>query len=177
MDTYLLHVASTLPHSWLHTMLFITRMGSMLVLITVAIVFACVALFLRRPDLALLMTLSMLSLPSYAAIKMVVHRARPISDMVVQLRLSDYSFPSGHALASLVVYGTLAYVLYHLLPSPWAKISVFFFVLLVALIGFSRVYLQVHYPTDVLGGWLIGAVYLLGIRQFFIFLRRSPSVF
>jgi len=64
-----------------------------------------------------------------------------------------YGFPSGHAQSAVVVWGTIAASL----RKKWAWIASG---LLIALIGLSRVYLGVHFPTDVLGGWIVGAVLL-----------------
>jgi undecaprenyl-diphosphatase len=74
----------------------------------------------------------------------------------------SYSFPSGHAMNSTIAYGMLAYILVTL----WTRRSaskvgiVLFTVLLVLGIGFSRLYLGVHYLSDVLGGFAVGSVWL-----------------
>jgi hypothetical protein len=68
---------------------------------------------------------------------------------------TTFSFPSGHAQGSIVFWG-LAAVLF---PKPWGLVTAVIFPLL---IGFSRVYLGVHFPTDVLAGWGIGALFLVG---------------
>lgn len=72
--------------------------------------------------------------------------------------LETYSFPSGHAASSVVIFGLIALIAWHLLPQPYASIAVGLLVALIVLIGISRVYLGAHYATDVLVGWLVGAV-------------------
>ncbi len=76
--------------------------------------------------------------------------------------VAGYGLPSGHAQLSTVVWGTLA----HASRKAWGSIAAGFLALL---IGFSRIYLGVHFPTDVLAGWLIGALilacYVLRRRQ------------
>ena len=91
--------------------------------------------------------------------KIVFHRARP--PMAVYLE-DSFSFPSGHATLAVALYGFLAYVLIRELKSRGSKVSVFFASLIVILlIGLSRIYLGVHYLSDVWGGYLLGFLWLL----------------
>lgn len=94
------------------------------------------------------------------ALKLVFHRARPT--IVPQLvTVTSYSFPSGHALLSLTFYGTLAYLVACRTASWWrAWLVRLAAVVVVALIGLSRVYLGVHYVTDVVAGYLTAATWV-----------------
>lgn len=73
---------------------------------------------------------------------------------------TSYGFPSGHALGSSVLYGFLAYVLACQYPR-YSRLIYGFAVGLIALIGLSRLYLGVHYPTDILAGYAVGFLWLM----------------
>jgi undecaprenyl-diphosphatase len=93
-------------------------------------------------------------------LKRLIHCPRP--EPFVGRDPSSYSFPSGHALYSLCFYGVLASVLAVHAPERAARVAICVAAaVLVAGIGLSRVYLGVHYPSDVIAGYL-GAVFVLG---------------
>jgi undecaprenyl-diphosphatase len=94
------------------------------------------------------------------ALKFIAHRARPEAffDFISP---TTYSFPSGHALISTALYGTLGYITARASGSKLQRALIWFSTALsVVLISFSRVYLGVHYPSDVAGGFLIACFWL-----------------
>ena len=75
---------------------------------------------------------------------------------------NGYSFPSGHAMAALGFYGFIIYLLWHM--NLRKKVKIIFSVLLsilIILIGMSRIYLGVHYASDVFAGYLVSGAYLI----------------
>lgn len=93
-------------------------------------------------------------------LKLLIHRPRP--DTVESLiEASGFSLPSGHASSSLLFYGMIAFLLLRTLRSPQARFALILStVLFILCIGVSRLYLGVHYPTDVLIGFAIGGLML-----------------
>jgi len=87
-------------------------------------------------------------------------RVRPID--LILIEETGYSFPSGHSSSSLAFYGLIAYLIY---KSDLNKYKKLFFIisllLLSLLIGISRIYLGVHYPSDVLAGFMVGIIYFV----------------
>ena len=78
------------------------------------------------------------------------------------LHLTSYSFPSGHAMGSIATYGMLAFIGIRLLHSRLSQVGAGLAAVLMILgVGLSRIYFSVHYPTDVIGGFLAGATWLV----------------
>jgi undecaprenyl-diphosphatase len=96
-----------------------------------------------------------------STIKSIFQRPRP--DVSLHLiEQGGYSFTSGHAITSWVFYGLLIYLIRkHVKSPPEKNLLTGLMILPMALIGLSRIYLGVHYPTDVLGAWLLGTALLV----------------
>lgn len=142
--------------SWLLPLLYVvTWFGDFPALLFVAVTVAAVLLFSKRKHEAASFACSAIAgVLLMLILKEVFGRPRP--QVVPALaEVSTLSFPSGHALMSVAVYVPLAMTLLRTFPRKHAfLISAFGVFLLV--IGFSRLYLGVHYPTDVLAGWMLG---------------------
>ena len=93
-------------------------------------------------------------------LKRILRRPRPTEFRIVEE--TGYSFPSGHSITSMVFYGYLVYLTYKYINNKKIKIPlIIFLVLLIPTIGLSRIYLGVHYASDVLCGFLLGIIYLI----------------
>lgn len=94
------------------------------------------------------------------AIKYIVQRPRPIGYRLIHE--TGFSFPSGHAMVSIAFYGYILYLLMKLNKKKSYKITIaFIFISLILLIGISRIYLGVHFASDVLAGLALGNAYLM----------------
>lgn len=94
-------------------------------------------------------------------IKFAFQRPRPsVPHLVTE---THFSFPSGHAMGSMLFYGTLIVILPILISNPRLRLAAQILLgLLILLVGISRIYVGVHYPTDILGGYLLGTAWILG---------------
>jgi undecaprenyl-diphosphatase len=155
----------------------ITALGSMIVLV---LVIAAVAgfLILRRKYGMLWLVLAASSGGIVLSQLMKNIFARPRPDLVPHsVKVFTASFPSGHSMMSAVVYLTLGTLLAQIVPGWKGKIyclsiAVFFAVL----VGLSRIYLGVHYPTDVMAGWAAGLVWALMCWFAAAWLQRRGAV-
>jgi undecaprenyl-diphosphatase len=95
-------------------------------------------------------------------LKQLFHRPRPELWDITGSRLTTFSFPSGHATVSLCYFGVLAWLGFRLLKPRWARwLGAALMVFCIVMVGLSRIYFGVHYPTDVIGGYLSGTFWLV----------------
>ena len=93
-------------------------------------------------------------------LKRILRRPRPTEFRIVEE--TGYSFPSGHSMVSMAFYGYLIYLIYRYIKNKYIKWSLIVLLsILICLIGISRIYLGVHYTSDVLGGYLLSISYLV----------------
>jgi len=140
----------------------ITALGSIIVVVILSGALIGYLLLLRKRGPALLMLISVAGGTALNdVLKFFFDRPRP--DLVLHAaQVFTSSFPSGHAAVSAVVYLTLGALLAKDAPSVAVKVYIMAVaIFLVLLIGVSRVFLGLHYPTDVLAGWSIGSAWAL----------------
>ncbi|HYC32826.1 MAG TPA: phosphatase PAP2 family protein [Gemmatimonadales bacterium] len=117
----------------------------------------------RRGAILVVVTLLGASLLD-GGLKLLWGRQRPTAFFEHYPSPESFSFPSGHALFATAFFGGLAALLYRRLGRTWLRVAVAVAaVLLILLIGFSRIYLGVHYPSDVLGGFAAGTVWVAAV--------------
>ena len=109
------------------------------------------------------------------SLKEAFQRARPDPFFGI-LPPHNYSLPSGHSLFSFCFFGFLGAIFIPQLKSRLQRLAAWTLVaIIIVLVGFSRVYLGVHYPTDVVGGWLVGLAWLSAVIALFPDRRVAPK--
>lgn len=147
------------PAGLLSAMKVITMYGSWFVLLPAGVLAMLFAMHYHRLDLAIRLGAGMLAgLFLTEGLKVLISRARP--DVIQRINVSGKSFPSGHALDSVVVWSFVALLVWHMgYKRPWTRILY----VVPVLVGWSRVYLGAHWPSDVVGGWGLGLLVLAAI--------------
>jgi PAP2 superfamily. len=143
-------------------MLFITFLGKHQFLIPANLILIFYFIVIKKQTWFSIrvITIAISSLVLMLLLKQLFQRKRPLSPLLKAAK--GLSFPSGHAIMAVTFYGLLIYILQHTIEIEWLKYFLTFLVIvLIILIGFSRIYLRVHYTSDVLGGFIIGLLWLL----------------
>jgi len=106
--------------------------------------------------------------------KNLIMSPRPVNEIVANI---GYSFPSGHVTGSVVFFGVLTYFAWKHSVSPKVKASTAgFYVAITAVVGFDRIYLNVHWLSDVIGGVFLGGFWLLLCISIFEFLLSKGRI-
>ncbi|MEO5943675.1 MAG: phosphatase PAP2 family protein [Ferruginibacter sp.] len=107
-------------------------------------------------------------------LKFLLHRERPLVPLIAKAH--GYSFPSGHTFSSVVFYGMIAYLVYKNLNNKFLKwLSVFLFAIFIFIIGFSRVYLKLHFASDVIAGFCLGLIWLVLAKRILLKAGKMPA--
>lgn len=139
-------------------MIIITNLSRAYFLISASIIILFV-LKNKKHALLIIINLTIVFLSSQL-FKFVFHRARPDGEHIV--RALGYSYPSGHAMVSMAYFGFILYLINKKTTKKMHRIALTIITsLIIFLIGFSRIYLGVHYTSDVLAGYLLATAYLV----------------
>jgi len=166
-------VASPRATTVLHA---ITQLGSPLFLLPMTLVASLIFLRRRRIRGAILLTATMVGVSLLNWIlKSVFQRPRPLPFFGLTVPAS-YSFPSGHSLAAFCFYGALAALVTARLRSTfWSALVWAGAVVIIVAVGFSRLYLGLHYPSDIIGGYATGFVWVLTVASADRMFRRADQ--
>jgi len=141
----------------------ITYLGEWSIVLGITILATIVLIWKRKKiyDLTLVF-ITLGGLSAAFILKDLIHRARPAGGLANE---TSFSFPSAHAVVSVVFYGFIIYLLWQNIKNPKIRVlKIFIGLIIVVAIGFSRLYLGAHYFSDVIGGYIIGFIWLaLGI--------------
>lgn len=137
---------------------FITNFGGAIFIAVVAIF---LAIIIKNKKIAISILANLVIITGLnQLLKRILQRARPTEYRIIQE--TGYSFPSGHSMISMAFYGYLIYLIYRYIKNKYIKWSLIVLLsILICLIGISRIYLGVHYTSDVLGGFLLSISYLV----------------
>ncbi|SDN67792.1 phosphatase PAP2 family protein [Bacillus sp. OK048] len=155
-------------------MRFFTFIGStpvVIVLMILVIIFLYKVLH-HRLELILLISAILGSAVLNQILKQVFHRIRPNFHRLIDI--SGYSFPSGHAMNAFTVYVIISFLLWRHIPSKWGRsLLICISTVMILAIGISRIYLGVHYPSDIIGGYLASGFWLAVAIWFFQYYKEK----
>lgn len=163
--------------SWVHEMVRdITALGSFSLLGLIVLAMCIYLIMARKRAAALFVLVSVLGGTLLSTLlKMGYNRPRP--DLATMSEQFTASFPSGHAMLSAVTFLTLGALLARFAPTRRLQIfSICCAIFLTVLVGFSRLYMGVHYPSDVLAGWCLGSAWALLCSSIALLLQRRGAV-
>ncbi|ERN54650.1 phosphatase PAP2 family protein [Alkalihalophilus marmarensis] len=156
-------------------MTFFSFIGATKPVVVISILFLGVIYLKYRnlQDVILFALVSLGSVTLNVVLKMTIKRERPESSLIVE---SGYSYPSAHTMAAVSLYGMIIYLLWKHTPTVKARIIMITFgVSMILMIAFSRIYLGVHYASDIIGGVLISSFWLLTLLTIFQRYRKKEK--
>ena len=154
---------------------FFTYLGDWRTIISLSIVAVVIFWLLRKRREIIFFLVALISGEVIKELlKFLIHRPRP--DIRFSLIPENgYAFPSGHAVMSVIFYGIISYFIYKVCKKLWQKLIVLFtFFIFIFLVGFSRIYLGIHWTSDIIAGWLIGFSILVFFIIVFGQLKKPP---
>lgn len=156
------YLSRFVSHTNTKVMQIFTFLGSHLFLIPAFLLFFAFYYFIWKHKwyLIKIMTIAVSNLLLMFTLKFLFNRPRPLIPLLKEV--PGLSFPSGHAFMSLTFFGLIMYVVYREVCNQWVKwISILALVFIILMVGLSRVYLRVHYVSDVIAGYCFGMISIM----------------
>lgn len=143
-----------------------TWLGSSYLLLPLAACLSFLLVWAGRSAQAMLLSLSLvLTMLCVHVMKLMVRRPRPVATTELLVPMPpDWSFPSGHTAQATAFFLALALIAIRLLPPFWASLVAFCSLLIIGVVGYSRVYLQVHFVSDVLAGMVLAILVVWAVQ-------------
>ena len=154
-------IINTIPENINEIIKIITTLGGSKLLPPIVLITFFTLIYLKKSKYAILIILnSLLATASYLTLKSIIQRPRP--DVFRFINETGYSFPSGHATTNMAFYGIIIYLIWKKVKNK--KLKIFLTIILsiwILIMGISRIYFNVHYPTDIIAGFILGIICIL----------------
>jgi undecaprenyl-diphosphatase len=143
----------------------ITWLGSLYLLLPISVLLCFLLFWSGKSGQAMLISLSLLiTIISVHLAKLMFRRPRPATTELLVAMPSDWSFPSAHTAQATAFFLSVTIVAFQVLPPIWARLFALLSLLFVGIVGYSRIYLQVHYVSDVFAGMVLATLIVSMVR-------------
>jgi undecaprenyl-diphosphatase len=150
---------------WTSFFMTTTWLGSLYLLLPLCVLLCLLLLWSGKPGQAIFISFSLLiTIMIVHVAKLMFRRPRPSTTELLVVMPSDWSFPSAHTAQATAFFLSVTFVAFQVLPPVWATLFALLSLLLVGIVGYSRIYLQVHYVSDVLAGVVIAALIVSALQ-------------
>lgn len=143
----------------------ITWLGSLYLLLPLSVLLCFLLFWSGKSGQAMLISLSLLiTIISVHLAKLMFRRPRPATTELLVAMPSDWSFPSAHTAQATAFFLSVTIVAFQVLPPIWARFFALLSLVFVGIVGYSRIYLQVHYVSDVFAGMVLATLIVSMVR-------------
>ncbi len=143
----------------------LTWLGSLYFLLPISVLLCLLLLGFGKGGHTFFISFSLLvTIISVHVAKLMFRRPRPSTDQLLVAMPPDWSFPSAHTAQVTAFFLSVTLVAFQVLPTLWASLVAFLSLLIIGVVGYSRIYLQVHYVSDVLAGMALAILIVSGVR-------------
>ncbi|MBL8159363.1 phosphatase PAP2 family protein [Candidatus Saccharibacteria bacterium] len=166
LDWRLTSNIASLPRYMYPLMVAITQLGGAVIVGLIMMAGIYFSYLAQEWRLAWVYVLTIIAIGFSFILKAYFRRRRPDTPYAKAMWTKTYSFPSGHSFGAIAAYGVSAMALIPFVDVHWHLVLWLVAIVVTLMVGFSRVYLGAHYVLDVVGGWVLGLVYLSSLRFF-----------